>query len=144
MVSPVRLAARVVLDTHVLVSGLLTPAGSSARLMDLAQRGEIRLLYDGRIFQEYAEALRRPHFGFSLPAVDRFLEFLVTEGELVVARPLKPAGVGPSDQPFFEVAISGAAQLLVTGNRKHFPQLSPKGLDIVSPAEALKRLAGNL
>ena len=140
MVSPARPVLRVVLDTNVLVSGLLTPLGPSARLIDLAQRREIRLLYDDRMFQEYAQVLRRPHFGFSPSAIDILLEFLEVDGEHIVARPLHSMGVDPSDHPFLETAISGEADLLVTGNRKHFPKTAPRGLKIVAPAEALKQL----
>ena len=131
---------RLVLDTNVLVSGLLTPLGPSARLMDLVQRGEIRLLYDDRMFQEYAQVLRRVRFGFSTSVVEMFLEFPGTDEEHLVARPLPPFGPDPSDQPFLEVAVSGEADLLVTGNRKHFPQHGPRGLRIVAPAGALKIL----
>lgn len=123
-----------------LVSGLLTPAGSSARLIDLAQRGEIVLVYDDRMFQEYTDVLHRPRFGFSSSAVEVFLEFLEAEGQHVVARPLPAMGVDPSDQPFLEAAISAEADLLVTGNRKHYPRHPPAGVKIVTPAEAVKRL----
>ena len=141
MVSPLEGTPRVVLDTNVLVSGLLTPAGPSARIVDLAQLGEIRLLYDDRMFQEYAQVLQRPRFGFSPPAVRLLLEFLEDEGEHVVADPLQPMGADSSDQPFLEVAVSGGASLLVTGNRKHYPKHSPPGFRIVSPQEALRLLA---
>lgn len=144
MVSPVRFAPRVVLDTNVLVSALLVPVGSSARLLKLAERGSITLLYDDRILWEYDQVLRRPRFGFSLPSVEVLIEFLLREGERVIAEIMKPAGADPTDQPFFEVAFSGGAELLVTGNRKHFPQNPPQGLRITGPAEALKRLTERL
>lgn len=129
-----------VLDTNVLVSGLLTPAGPSARLMDLAQRGELVLVYDDRMLHEYADVLHRSRFGFSSSAVATFLEFIEMEGQHVVARPFPPMGIDPSDQPFLEAAISAEADLLVTGNRKHYPLHPPAGLKIVTPADAMKRL----
>lgn len=129
-----------VLDTNVLVAGLLTPHGVSARLMDLAQRGELQLLFDDRMLDEYRQVLKRPRFGFSMGSVGIFLEFLESGGERVVARPLPPGGADPSDQPFFEVAVSGQAAALVTGNRRHYPQHPPGLLRILSPAEALRLL----
>lgn len=131
---------RLVLDTNVLVSGLLTPHGVSARLVDLAQREELRVLYDDRILQEYHRVLRRPRFGFSVAAVALLLEFVALNGERVVARPLSPAGADPSDQPFLEVAVSGAADLLVTGNRRHYPRSPVGSVRVVDPAEALRQL----
>lgn len=52
---------RIVLDTNVLVSGLLNPHGSPGRLLDHFLAGDITLLVDDRILAEYGEVLRRPH-----------------------------------------------------------------------------------
>lgn len=134
---------RVVLDTNVLVSGLLSPHGPSARLIDLAQDRKIQLLLDDRVFQEYQQVLRRPRFGFSSTAIDLVLEFLETEGERLVANPLPMTGADPSDQPFLEVAVSGQADLLVTGNLRHYPRRPLGELRIVSPREALQLIIGS-
>ena len=131
---------RVVLDTNVLVSGLLTPVGSSARLVDLAQAGAVQLLYDERMVREHHQVLLRPRFGFSPETIAWFLEFLRVHGEIVIARPLPAASQDLSDQPFWEVAVSGQASLLVTGNAKHYPKHPPEGLHVVTPAQALERL----
>ncbi|MBI4227251.1 MAG: PIN domain-containing protein [Candidatus Omnitrophica bacterium] len=120
------------------MSGLLTPHGTSARLVDLAQREELRLLYDDRILHEYDQVLRRPRFGFSATTVALLLEFVEMSGERVVARPLPPAGTDLSDQPFLEVAVSGVAELLVTGNRRHYPRHPVGSLRILNSAEALR------
>ncbi|WP_083780258.1 PIN domain-containing protein [Kyrpidia tusciae] len=52
----------VVLDTNVLVSGFVNPYGAPAVILRLAVRGQIRLVYDVRIFAEYTEVLLRPTF----------------------------------------------------------------------------------
>jgi predicted nucleic acid-binding protein len=47
----------VVLDTNVLVSGLLTPHSPAAMLLRLIAQGSIRLAFDQRILAEYREVV---------------------------------------------------------------------------------------
>jgi predicted nucleic acid-binding protein len=42
----------VVLDTNVVVSGLLSAAGPPARIVDLVAGGELALLFDDRLLNE--------------------------------------------------------------------------------------------
>ena len=51
---------RVVLDTNVVVSALLVPAGTQASILLLALRGEIALYISPPVLAEYEEVLRRP------------------------------------------------------------------------------------
>ena len=55
---------RIVLDTNVLVSGLLTPFGSSGEIVRMVFSGELILCIDARILSEYKEVLNRPKFKF--------------------------------------------------------------------------------
>ncbi|MEW6179188.1 MAG: putative toxin-antitoxin system toxin component, PIN family [Chloroflexota bacterium] len=122
---------RIVLDTNVLVSALLNPFGSPGRILDLILGGAIRILYDDRILAEYRDVLLRPRFGFEKQYVQRLMEYLIFTGEGVSAAILKVDAVDMDDVMFAEVAISGAADALVTGNPNHFtflehpPVLSP-------------------
>ena len=49
----------VVLDTNVLVSGLISPFGPPADIVRLLAAGAIRVCYDACIFGEYREVLSR-------------------------------------------------------------------------------------
>jgi putative PIN family toxin of toxin-antitoxin system len=131
---------RVVLDTNVLVSGLLTPVGAPGRILDLLLAGEIALLVDDRILGEYRIVLRRPKFSFPHADILSVLEFLESECELVPAAPSDSSLPDPDDLPFLEVAISGRAESLITGNLRHFPPPIRRGLafPIQSPAEFLR------
>ena len=127
---------RVVVDTNVLVSGLLNPFGPPGRVIDLAVAGEIVVLYDDRILGEYRAVLRRPRFGFQTADVQALLEYLEREGEPVVARPSKLKLDDPDDLPFLEVAVAGAAAALVPGNARHFrPRSGRHGVKVLSPAK---------
>lgn len=112
---------RVVLDTNVLVSGLLTPYGASARVVDLVVAGQIVLIVDDRMLDEYRAVFRRPKFGFAPADVERLADFLDHEAEHVVASVVVAELPDPNDAPFIEVARSAAADALITWNLKHFP-----------------------
>ena len=132
---------RVVLDTNVLVSGVLNPHGPPGRLVDRDLAGELVPLVDDRILGEYAEVLRRPRFGFRADDVKILLSFVRTVAEPVLARPLADALPDPDDLPFLEVAVSGNAAALVTGNPRHFtPGGRAHRVRVVLPREALELL----
>ena len=126
---------RLVLDTNVLVSGLLRADGPPGRILDGVLSGSYRLLFDDRILDEYIAVLDRPRFGFAPSAVRVLLAFIRDTGELIPTAPLEPRSPDPADQPFLEVAIAGQADALVTGNLRHFPR--DCGVRVVSPAELL-------
>ena len=58
-----------VLDTNVLVSGLLNAHGFPGRLLDAILAGALRITFDDRIEREYREVLARPKF--AIPAALR-------------------------------------------------------------------------
>jgi putative PIN family toxin of toxin-antitoxin system len=124
---------KIVLDTNVLVSALLTPAGPPAQILDLALAGKLLVLHDGRILLEYRDVLYRPKFSFRTDVVEPILEYFETEGEQVSAEPDPAEFLDEADRAFFEVAVSGEAGFLITGNRKHYPTDDR----VASPAEFL-------
>ena len=128
----------VVVDTNVLVSGLLTAHGSPARVLDLLTTGDLQAAYDDRIAAEYRQVLARPRFGFQPEAVTHLLEYLFAEGLPVVARPLPATLPDPADQPFWEVAVETAAPL-ITGDLKHFPAELCTDIQVLTPATLIER-----
>ena len=130
---------KVVLDTNVLVSAVLTPHGVSARVLDAVLAGVIELAIDDRILDEYRQVLARPKFGLPANAIHDLLAFLHGAAEHVVALRVKERLPDDDDRPFLEVARTAGA-ILVTGNARHFPARVRRGLRVVSPAELLARL----
>jgi uncharacterized protein len=131
---------KVVLDTNVVVSGFLSPYGPPAQLLYRVAQGDLQLLYDARILQEYEDVLLRPEFALDEHAVREFLRRVQAEGQLVIPIPLSLRLPEPDDEAFLEVALAGHAEALVTGNRKHFPKGAARGIPILAPAEGLNRL----
>lgn len=127
---------RIVLDTNVLVSGLLSPSGPPGRIVDLATARQVDLLYDDRILLEYEEVLSRPRLRISPAAAAAVLAFVARHGRLVPAPPTRIELPDPDDLPFVEVAIAGMADALVTGNARHYiPLTGTVPVRITTPAE---------
>lgn len=134
----------IVLDTNVLVSGILKPYSKAATILRLVTDGTIRLAYDLRLLSEYRDVLNRSKFNFAEENVEGFLEQTEQEGLLVSVKPLKFHLPDPDDEPFLEVALSGEVKAMVTGNKRHFPKKEYEGVKILSPAEFLEGLRGKI
>src|SRR4030042_2116482 len=102
--------------------------------------GDLNFLYDDRILSEYREGLLREKFGFKEYDVDILLEYIETEGIRITAAVSGEPLLDKDDIPFLEVALSGKADVLVTGNKRNFKVKSARGLKILSPEEFLKLL----
>ncbi len=133
----------IVLDTNVIVSGILKPFGPAGTILRLAAVGVIRLAHDARILSEYRDVLSRPAFGFSENLVNDLIDQFEQEGLAVVGFPLPFRLPDPQDEPFLEVALAARAHALVTGNKRHFPGKYHK-INILSPAEFLSDFSSKM
>lgn len=126
---------RVVLDTNVLVSGLLSAAGPPGWIIEAVLAGELEPALDMRIRAEYEDVLRRPEFRFPRAAIDEVLAALDRFGFHVAAAAPWPMPLpDPDDEPFLSVAAAAGA-ILITGNLRHFPARVRDGVRTVSPRE---------
>jgi len=133
---------KIVLDTNVLVSGLLNPYGPPGHIVRMVAAGDLLLCFDARILCEYREVLLRPAFPFQSHQVDALLEQITAAGEPVAGRPLAHGLPDRDDAPFLEVAIAAAADYLVTGNPRHYPAGLRQGVRVVSPAQFVQAYPG--
>ena len=112
---------RIVLDTNLLVSGLIVPRGVPYTLLAEWRRGSFRLLVSDAILDEYAAVLARPQFAtkYDLTAADvaALLRRMRTEGERIVPTETVPVAVrDPKDAHLLAAALGGNAAYLVTGD----------------------------
>jgi putative PIN family toxin of toxin-antitoxin system len=128
----------IVLDTNVLVSGILKPYSKAATVLRLVTDGTIQLAYDLRLLSEYRDVLNRSKFNFAKENVEGFLEQTEQEGLLVSVKPLTFHLPDPDDEPFLEIALSGRVKAIVTGNKRHFPKREYEAVKVLSPAEFLE------
>ncbi len=131
-----------VLDTNVVVSGLLVAHGFSGRLLDAVIGGALRITYDDRIEAEYREVLSRPRFTISPTRLEPFLDLLRIQNSVTTSPWKGHLSPDPDDQPFLEVALHATDQILVTGNAKHFPASCRGTIKVLTPREAWSRLVG--
>jgi uncharacterized protein len=127
----------IVLDTNVLVAGLLTPFGFCGEIVRMVSSGELTLSLDARILTEYQEVLDRPKFKFDKDKVAALLDHIEHRGVTVASSPLPQPLPDIDDEPFLEVAIAAQAICIVTGNQVHFPTELCQGVMVRSPSEFL-------
>lgn len=129
----------IVLDTNVLVSGLLKPFSAAGTILRLVAEGGIRVLYDARILAEYREVLQRPKFGFNPDSVEVLLAQIEADGVLITAEPVDIKALpDPTDAPFLEIALAARVPL-VTGNKRHFPAFLTGDTPVLTPAELVEK-----
>lgn len=129
---------KVVLDTNVLVAGLLNPYHAAGEVVAMASSGALVLCYDARIISEYKEVLTRPKFQFDQNQADDLIQFFQAQGEVAAPEPLKVRLPDADDEMFLEAAIAAQARCLITGNLKHYPAAKCQGVTVVSPADFIE------
>lgn len=114
---------RVVLDTNVVVSAVLTRGGAEAHALDLAAARKIQLYVSVAILTEYEAVLRRSKFSRVSPtAIDTALELIRRVAIIVNPKEMLGVSSDESDNRFLECAEAADADYLVTGNKRHFPE----------------------
>lgn len=130
---------RVVLDTNVVISALLTPAGSEAAVLLLGLHGAISLYVSTPVFAEYEAVLARPKFRLEPARLKDVLVQLRRSCHFVEPTQHITASPDEADNRFLECAEEASADFLVTGNRRHFPK-SWKGTQVVSAQQLLAQV----
>jgi putative PIN family toxin of toxin-antitoxin system len=131
---------RVVLDTNVLISGLLSTTSTPARAVDHAIGGG-QLLASTATLRELMTKLLSPKFDRYVPRErrDALLLRLAPLIELVEILQSIRALRDPDDDKFLEVAVNGRADVLVSGDADLL-ELNPfRGIAILTPAAYLDR-----
>jgi putative PIN family toxin of toxin-antitoxin system len=131
---------RVVIDTNVLISGLLSTTSAPARAVEKAVT-KAQLVATLETLRELIEKLHSPKFD---PYVrrerrDALLERVASLVEIIDVLQSIRASRDPKDNKFLEAAVNGRADVLVTGD-KDLLDLNPfRGVAIVTPAAYLAR-----
>jgi putative PIN family toxin of toxin-antitoxin system len=127
----------IVLDTNVLVAGLLSPFGPCGEVVRMVSSAELTLAFDARILTEYEEVLARPKFKFEKNRAAALLDHVAHRGRTVAPSPLPHSLPDPDDDPFLEVALAANVAYLITGNQVHFPVDRCQPVTVLSPSEFL-------
>jgi len=131
-----------VLDTNVIVSGVLKPAGAPASIMDFGFAGQFRWYASEAILAEYEVVLARKRLGISARrAADFFADFHKKAVVVVPVRKLRECA-DPSDDKFLECALEGRADYVVTENVGDFPDRF-QDIRVVAPRQFLTLLTAD-
>ncbi len=129
---------RVVLDTNVLVSGLLIPGSHPARILLQFRDGDWRLAVSPAILEEYGRVLRRRKFGFPLEQVEAILAEIESRAMVVIpSRRFNAVPQDPQDNEFLDTAVEARADVLISGDAHLLGLESFRGISILSPARFL-------
>jgi len=126
---------KIVLDTNVVVSGLINSQGTPAQVLAMVLAGAVQICHDDQILAEYAEVLARPRFKFDAKQVREVLTKIETDGLPVDATDHPDLNLPDADdESFLAVALAASADFLVTGNLSDYPPDKRRGCRVVSPA----------
>ena len=133
---------RLVLDTNVVVSGLIW-SGPPRQLLDLARRGRVTLFSSGVLLDELGRVLERDKFAAFLASRDVTPAFLMRRYGMLttLVNPTRVTRTVPADADDDHVigaALGARADVIATGDR-HLLELDPyRGIRILAPAAVLE------
>ncbi|MCJ7687571.1 MAG: putative toxin-antitoxin system toxin component, PIN family [Desulfobacteraceae bacterium] len=131
---------KIVIDTNVLISGMLNPSGPPGRIVDLLRSGALQVVVDDRILSEYTDVLRRRYFLRYFRKSERqdVIEYLSKNSYYTLSRVVAQDMPDEGDVPFLEIALSEGVPL-ITGNFKHYPERARMGCNVLSPKQFIDR-----
>lgn len=147
--SPVERSApiRLVLDTNIMVSALISKKGPPGFLL-AAAKGEGCTLITSRFqIDELQRVLEREQLRVNIPQAesDDLLASLDAVAEVVDKLPEVRLSPDPDDNPILATAIAGKADLVVSGDKPGILAIgSVEGIPIVTAREAADRLKRSL
>ena len=130
---------RAVLDTNVLISAALRPAGPPRQVIDAVRRENGELLFSDETFDELRTLICRPKFDVYLSQNSRaiYLAQLKTVSAWVSIAGAKMGCRDPDDDMLLETALMGDADCLITGDGDLLEMSPFRGIPILRPATFL-------
>lgn len=114
------MALKIVLDTNIILSAVLSDSGYPAKIFDLFLEKEVTLYYCKAMIDEYKDVLSRERFGISRDRVGRIINIIRKLGVNIEPEASCFPMEDESDRIFYDTAQEVYAWLL-TGNIKHYP-----------------------
>lgn len=129
---------RVLVDTNVLISGLLWD-GNESNLLRMCKTGELTNLISPPIFEELEKVLSGRKFGLTANEVSKLIELVISFSDMVHPQmELTVVTTDADDNRILECALAGKADYIVSGD-KHLLKLGEfKGMPIINAKEMLK------
>lgn len=127
---------RLILDTNVLLSALLSPLGAPANLLDAWERKTFTLVASDVLIEEFRDVAARPFFRSRLraSAVELLAAGLRDFSFYSHDLPSGPIAPDPKDSYLIALAEASQAEFLVTGDKQLVSLKHQKSTRIVTPA----------
>lgn len=135
---------RIVLDTNVLISALISGDGPPGRVLAAVKRGRLMLVTSEAQLAELRTVVGRERLRPYIRAeeAEDLIRNLAAIGEVAGNLPTVSVSPDPDDNVILATAIAGQADLIVSGDKKHMLALGQvDGIPIVPAAAAADRLA---
>jgi putative PIN family toxin of toxin-antitoxin system len=129
---------RVVIDTNVFISALLNPVGTPRKVINIAI-SQFTILQSEATYQELETRISKKKFDKYLEKDDRldFLPSLKNRSLFVDILHETTVCSDSDDNKFLELALSGMAQYIITGDNDLLSLNTYQGIRIITPAEFL-------
>lgn len=134
---------RIVLDTNILVSALISGDGYPGRVLAAIKRERVVLITSGYQIDELRAVLTRERLKRYIrpDEAEDLLYHLQAVGMVVAELPEVSLSPDPKDNPILATAVAGKADMLVSGDKGDMPALgNVEGIPIVTAREAIGRL----
>ncbi len=132
---------RIVIDTSVLVSGLIRPQGIPGDVLRFLRNGKFTALYSNETIMEIVDVLGRNKFRqkyhIEPDDISALINLIRLRGEAIVPEVTITDCRDPKDNKFLEVALTGGADYLVSGDSDLLSMNPYQSIPILNPAEFL-------
>lgn len=138
---------KAVLDTNILVSGVIRPQGNTGLLLQRLRRRDFTALISRATLSELATVLHRPRLRTKYNLTDRriraVLRVVVLRSELLYPQREIRICRDPKDDIFLEIAVEGKADAIITGDADLLALHPFEEIPIVQPTLFLSWLGKN-
>jgi uncharacterized protein len=126
---------KVVIDTNIFISGVFF-SGPPYRILQAWRNGDLQIVLSLEILDEYYRISEALSAQFPKVDLNPILELITTKAELVYAERLDE-GVcdDPDDDKFFACAITGGADLIISGDKHVLKMSGYQGIKVVRPRQ---------
>jgi putative PIN family toxin of toxin-antitoxin system len=133
---------RLILDTNILLSALVSPLGAPAKLLDAWERKTVTLVTSEALIEEFREVASRPFFRARLraSAVELLAAGLRDFSFYCGNLPSGPIAPDPKDSYLLAMAQASQADFLVTGDHELLSLKQHKSTRIITPAAMIEFL----
>lgn len=112
---------KAVVDTNIIVSGIISPKGGQRKIIEAAKNREFELITSEPINTEILAVLHRPYIYEKYHLTEQIIDdicALLYEGSIFVEGlvTIKPHAPDPDDDKFLAAALEGAAEYVVSGD----------------------------